>query len=468
MTEQEIKRQIENQREYFRSGATLSYEARKRALDTLEKAILEFTPEIHAALYMDLGKNENESFMCETGLALSELRYMRKHLSSFMRRKRVKTPPACYVGKSYKKLCPYGTVLVMSPWNYPFCLSIEPLIDALAAGNTVLIKPSAYSPATGLAISKMISQYFDPALVSVILGGREENSALLDGRFDYIFFTGSQAVGREVMKRASNQLTPVTLELGGKSPCIVDATADVNLAARRIVFGKFLNCGQTCVAPDHVYCHISVYEAFKKAVLSEITKQYGCDTLQDPTYGKIINEKHYGRLMKMIEADVAGGEQMKASRLLLGGFGDDEKMQIAPTVLVGVTETDACMQEEIFGPILPILIYEDEYELLYRLQNKPHPLAFYIFSQDREQIRFFTEHLSFGGGCVNDTILHLATSYMPFGGVGESGMGSYHGYEGFRTFSHEKCIYEGSKHIDIPVRYRPYTALGQKLLKWFL
>lgn len=459
MTDTEIKILLEKQRAYFESGATLSVKFRKEMLTKLYKTIKKFENEINEALKADLGKCAYESFMCESGLALTEISYMLRHLKSFARKKRVRTPLSQFPSRSYKLPSPYGSVLIMSPWNYPFLLSVEPLTDALAAGNTAIVKPSAYSPATSEIVKRIIEECFEPEYVAVVTGGRAENSALLDQPFDLIFFTGSGTVGKEVLRRSAERLTPAILELGGKSPCIVDKTANIPLAAKRIVFGKLLNCGQTCVAPDHVLIDSTVKDEFIKEVKTELRRQLGDSPLEDPTYGKIISKKHFDRLLGLIDP----------SKVVHGGDSDPVSLKIAPTVMDGVTEADAVMGEEIFGPILPILTFDDFGELLRAEKAKDKPLALYVFSESKENIRRATTELSFGGGCVNDVIIHLATSEMGFGGVGESGMGSYHGKDGFDAFTHYKSIVKKSTRIDLPMRYRPYKSrFFEKLLRRFL
>ncbi len=459
MQKEEISRLVAKQRTFFYSGKTLSVEFRMKALKRLYRAIQEYEDKITEALKADLGKSSYEAYMTETGMALSELSYMLKHLPSYIRKKPVKTPLAQFHAKSYQIPSPYGVVLVMSPWNYPALLSLDPLIDAIAAGNTVILKPSAYSPATSAVLLEMLSGIFPEQFVAVIQGGREENTCLLEEHFDYIFFTGSQRVGREVMKKAGEHLTPVTLELGGKSPCIVDPSADIKMAARRIVFGKYLNCGQTCVAPDYVYCHESVKEEFIQEVQKQIRKQYGTDPLENPDYGHIVNEKHFDRISGLIDN----------KKVVFGGKSRRETLQIEPTVLTEVTREDAVMQEEIFGPVLPILTYTNLDQVIEEINSYPHPLALYLFSSDKPSINKVTESCGFGGGCINDTIIHLATSEMPFGGFGESGMGCYHGKAGFDTFTHWKSVVDKKTWIDLPLRYQPYSSkLYEKLCRMFM
>lgn len=458
MNEKEIQSLIQKQREFFFTGATLSVDRRIEALKRLKSCIQEHETEIEEALKADLGKSSFETYMCEVGLVLSEINYMIKNTPAYAKEEKVHTPVSQYAAKSYRKPCPFGVVLIMSPWNYPFLLSLDPLIDAVAAGNTVIIKPSAYSPNTSRIIEKIITQSFDSSHAAVVTGGREENSCLLGEHFDYIFFTGSRHVGREVMEKAARYLTPVTLELGGKSPCIVDKTAKLKAAARRIVFGKFLNCGQTCVAPDYVYCDEEVREELIRQIKKQIKRQYSAAPLNNKNYGKIINEKHFSRILGL----------MDSQKVIFGGESNPETFQIAPTVMDGVTFDDAVMQEEIFGPLLPILTYRSLDEAVDRINSMPRPLALYLFTKDKTAIEKVTSRCLYGGGCINDTIIHLATSEMGFGGIGESGMGSYHGKEGFDTFTHYKSIVNKKIWPDLPIRYQPYRKINKKLLKKIL
>lgn len=459
MTETEIKSLLQKQRNYYLAGATLPVKFRIEKLKTLYRAVQKYEKEIGEALTKDLGKSNFEGFMCESGLLLAEISYLIKNTKKFARIKKVKTPLAQFPSKSYKKPIPYGNTLIMSPWNYPFLLTMEPLADAIAAGNTAIVKPSAYSPETSRIVEKIIRECFEPEYVSVVTGGRSENSALLDCKFDFIFFTGSTNVGKEVLRRAAEHLTPVVLELGGKSPCIVDKSADISLSARRIVFGKYLNCGQTCVAPDYILCHSSVKERFIEAVKREIERQFGKEPLKNENYGKIINEKHFERLLSLIDKD----------KVVFGSGYERERCRIEPTVMDNVAFSDAVMGEEIFGPIMPIITFDDIDTVIEDLKGKAKPLALYIFSRDKKSIKRVIDELSYGGGCVNDVIIHLATSNMGFGGVGESGMGSYHGKDGFDAFSHYKSIVEKSLKIDLPMRYQPYKSkFYEKLIRKFL
>lgn len=456
--EDEIKTVIEKQRAYFKSGVTLDVKQRLKYLKALYKAIEENLDLLHEGLKKDLGKSASESYMCETGLVLSELSYMIKHVKRFAKAERVRTPLAQFRSKSYRLPSPYGNVLVMSPWNYPVLLSFDPLIDAIAAGNTAVLKLSAYSPHTAKAIKRTIESVFETEYAAVISGGRQANETLMECKFDYIFFTGSKTVGKLVYEKAARDLTPVTLELGGKSPCIVDATANIPLAAKRIVWGKFLNLGQTCVAPDYILCAQKIHDELVSEIKKQIVRQFGNDPLKNSNYGKMISEKHFDRVCALIDE----------SKVVHGGGVDIETLKIEPTVLDGVKSDDAVMQEEIFGPVLPIIDYSDEREVVEYVSEHDSPLALYIFSSNKKSIARITSRLGFGGGCINDTVIHLATSYMPFGGFGESGIGCYHGKSGFDTFTHYKSIVNKSTRIDLPMRYQPYTARHDKTIKRFL
>ena len=459
MTNEQISSLLENQRKYYKSGVTIPVKFRIEQLKKLYDAVKKYETEINEALKSDLGKNHFEAFMCESGLALSEISYLIKHTKKFAKPKKVRTPLAQFASRSFRQPIPYGNALIMSPWNYPFLLTIDPLATAIAAGNTAIVKPSAYSPATSKIIEKIITECFAPEYVAIVTGGRAENTALLKQKFDFVFFTGSQAVGKEVLRHTAEHLTPAVLELGGKSPCIVDSSADIPLAAKRIVFGKYLNCGQTCVAPDYILCERSIKDKFIAEVKKQITIQYGKNPLENENYGKIINEKHFSRLCGLIDK----------SKVVFGGETNANTNQIAPTVMDNITEDDSVMGEEIFGPIMPILTFDDFGTVVDNLKNKEKPLALYLFSNNKQHIKRVTAELSYGGGCINDVVIHLATSEMGFGGVGESGMGAYHGKVGFDTFSHYKSIVDKKTWIDLPIRYQPYKSkLYEKLLHMFL
>lgn len=564
----EISDIVKKQRCYFDSGATGDVETRIRMLKKLQHAIRSRETQLCKAMKADLGKSASESYMCEVGLTLSELSYQIRHLRKWARPKRRGTDLTNFHGRSFSVREPYGCVLIMSPWNYPFLLCVEPMIGAIAAGNCCILKPSAYSPATSAAIRDLMRDVFPEEYVAVVEGGRAENSALLEERFDYIFFTGGVIVGKLVMEKAAAHLTPVTLELGGKSPCIVDRTADLKLAAARIAFGKYLNCGQTCVAPDYLLIHKEVKEDFLEQFRLAVKQMYGEKPLENPNYGKIINRKHFDRLMGLMEpgesagkgeaaaekqegsrevtaekqagngeaatgkqaecgeavtgkqegngeaaaanqaecsevvtgkqegkgeaaaakragnGETAAGEQAGSSgtaaekqaecgeaasrKRIWGGEADPETLRIAPAVMDFVTGEDAVMQEEIFGPILPVLTFEEIEQAFAFVREREKPLAAYLFTRDKATEKQFLEKVSFGGGCINDTIVHLATSRMGFGGVGNSGMGSYHGIRSFETFSHEKNILKKYGWIDLPLRYQPYSGQKDRLVRMFL
>lgn len=458
MNKEEISSLVNKQKKFFADGKTLPVATRIKYLKSLRKVISEKESEIAEAIKADLGKSAFESYMCETGLVISEISYMLKHIKRFAREKTVATPLPQFASRSFVKPSPYGVALIISPWNYPFLLTLGPLVDAVAAGNTAILKPSAYSPKTSSLIKSVISSVFPDEYVATVTGGRVENACLLDEKFDYIFFTGSKTVGRVVLSKAAPALTPVTLELGGKSPCIVDKSANLKLAAKRIVFGKFLNCGQTCVAPDYVYCEKTISDELVGYIKKEIESQYSKNPLENPDYGKIVNSKHFERICALIDK----------TKTVYGGKINPDTLQIEPTVMTGVTYDDAVMGEEIFGPVLPVMEFETAEEAIASINAHDRPLALYIFSKDKKNIKKVLSGTRFGGGCVNDTIIHLATTNMGFGGVGESGMGAYHGKVGFDTFSHKKSIVDKKTWIDLPMRYQPYKSLYGKLLHMFL
>ena len=452
----EIKTCVENQRTYFKTHATLSYAFRYEALTLLQRVIRDHELEIMEALKQDLGKSNFESYMSEIGIVLEELNYAKKYLKQWMKPQRVPTPLAQFPAVSFTLAEPYGVALIMAPWNYPFQLTLSPLIGAIAAGNCAIVKPSAYAPATSHLIAELLGTIYDENYIAVIEGGREENSELLQQRFDTIFFTGGVQVGRLVMEQAAKWLTPVTLELGGKSPCLVDASADIQLAARRIVFGKLLNAGQTCVAPDYILVDQRVKAPLIEALRSEIHRQYGTNPTLKENYPRIINEKHEQRL----------SEALAGQPILCGGLWNQHKLM--PTLVDEPQPDSILMQEEIFGPILPILSYTHFSEALRFIEQREKPLAAYLFSENQKHQDRFLRECSFGGGCINDTIIHLATSSMPFGGVGQSGMGGYHGLASFNAFSHTKSIVDKSTWIDLPVRYQPVAPWKSKLLRKFM
>ncbi|MEG1527907.1 MAG: aldehyde dehydrogenase [Clostridia bacterium] len=451
---------IAKQAEFFASGATKSLAFRRSSLIKLRDQIILMEDKIKSAIYADLSKGSKDCYMTEMGLVLGEIRYMLKHLNKLARIKRVPTPLAQFPAKSYIYPQPYGQVLIMSPWNYPFMLTIEPLVSVIASGNTAVIKPSNYSANTSALIKELIESIFPPEFVAVTTGGREVNSALLEQKWDYIFFTGSKSVGKLVMEKASVNLTPVTLELGGKSPCIVDKTANIELTARRISWGKFINAGQTCVAPDYILVDKTIKDKFIERCKYYIELFYGQKPIDNPNLCKIINDKHYERLIGLINPQ----------KVVYGGYGEPTKRKICPTIMDNVSIQDAVMQEEIFGPIMPIIPFDNIEEIYKIIEQNTHPLALYLFSCDKNTQKQVLSRVAFGGGCINDTIVHLSTDHLAFGGVGQSGMGSYHGKAGFDLFTHYKSILNKKNYLDITIRYPNKDSMtkGEKIIKKLL
>lgn len=448
-----IKDIYESQKRYFMSHQTLSYQFRKEALIKLRKAIIRLQPEIERALKVDLGKSPTESYMTEIGQVLNEITYSLKHLKHWMRPKRVNSGIANIGAKSYITRYPYGNILILSPWNYPFLLTMSPLIGSIIGGNTTIIKPSEISVNVSNIIKQLIEEIFDTEYISVILGNTDTALELLDYKYDFIFFTGSTRVGQIVLNKAAANMTPVCLELGGKSPCIVTKDAKIHLAAKRIMFGKLLNSGQTCVAPDYVYVDESIKAELINELINSSKELYGINPLIHQDYGKIINKKHYQRLLKLLENQ----------KIILGGFGDGEK--IAPTIVDNVDFDNVLMKEEIFGPILPIVTFKELSEVEENLINKPIPLALYLFTNNNKTKKEILNNIPFGGGCINDTIMHLSNRNLPFGGVGSSGMGRYHGKTTFETFTVSKSVLEQNNLFDIKLRYAPYNSKKDDIIK---
>ncbi|MDD3122744.1 MAG: aldehyde dehydrogenase [Candidatus Izemoplasmatales bacterium] len=451
-----IEQLVESQRSFFKTNRTKDLEFRIQALKTLKAGVLAFEEEINEALMSDLHKSSFETYMSETGVVLAEIDYALKHIRKWAKHRRRKTPLPLFLANSYVSPEPYGVTLIMSPWNYPFQLAIDPLVGAIAAGNTAIIKPASYAQNTSNIIKVIIEHCFAEEYVSCVLGGRDENTLLLEQKFDYIFFTGSTSVGKIVMEKASKNLTPISLELGGKSPCIIDSSVNLRLVARRVAFGKFLNSGQTCVAPDYIYMHESQIPEFVENIKREIFEFFGEKPLLSEELPKIINQKHLERLKGLMigEKIVAGGNYNKTS--------------IEPTVLTGITIDSRIMQEEIFGPILPILTYQNLSEVYDYLKSQPKPLALYLFTNSKNTKDEVFKECSFGGATINDTIMHFATSEMGFGGVGDSGIGKYHGTSSFDTFSNLRSVVKRSNLVDLNMRYHPYTKGKLNLLKKFL
>lgn len=441
------------QRAYFKTGATRPLPFRMDALKKLQKALRESETMINEALMSDLHKSPFETYITETGIVLDEIRYHLKHLPGWVKNQRVSTPIAQFHAKSFIAPEPYGVALIMSPWNYPLQLCLEPLIGAISAGNCAVVKPSAYTPATSRAIAKLLGGIFPQEYIAVVEGGRSENQALLEEAFDYIFFTGSVEVGKQVMAAAAKNLTPVTLELGGKSPVIVDETANIPLAARRIAFGKVLNAGQTCVEPDYLFVHESVKERFIREFSAALAEFFPDGDMSD--FPHIVNDKHFDRLVNLI----------KGEKAVVGGDCDAATRSVSPTVLVDITPESPVMREEIFGPILPVIAYTSLDTCIEYIHSHPKPLALYLFTADHATEKKVLDSCSFGGGCINDTVIHLANSRLGFGGVGDSGMGSYHGKRSFDTFTHERSIVKKSTWIDLPLRYHPYREKSLRIIK---
>lgn len=440
---------------YFDKGSTLDYNTRIKYLKNLEDSLDKWETPILKALYDDLGKSTEEAYMSELGLVKNELHFIIKNLKSFMKEKKVPSPLVHFPSKSYIVNNPLGLVLIMSPWNYPVFLTLSPLIAAIAAGNCVILKPSRYSSNTSKVIKDMIDETFNKDHVTLFEGGSQVNQELLDEKFDFIFFTGSPKVGHIVMEKASKHLTPVALELGGKSPTIVDKSADLKITAQRIAWGKYLNSGQTCVAPDYVLCHKDVFIPLIKQLKSEIIKMYGNNPTTNEEFPKIINKKHFNRLVQLLDM----------GSLAHGGQSDIKNRKIAPSIIITTDMESELMQEEIFGPILPIISIDSFDDAVDFIKKRPQPLACYLFSKDIAQHKAFNEKLAFGGGCINDCVIHLSTSNLPFGGVGESGMGSYHGLKGLETFSHSKSILKRYYVFNITLRNPPYKGKLKKLKK---
>lgn len=436
---------VQIQRDFFNTNETKSVAFRKKQLHKLAEAIEEYKPQIYDALKKDLNKSEYESYLTEVSIVMQEIKAAIKNLEKWSRPVKKKASLAVMPNKSFTIFEPYGVVLILSPWNYPFQLAIAPLVGAIAAGNCAIIKTSRSSAHTSKVIEDMIHTNFESHYIYAVRADISYDT-ILSQKYDYIFFTGSARVGRVVMRAASENLTPVSLELGGKSPCIVERTADIKDAAKKIVWGKTLNAGQTCVAPDYVLADEEIKEALVEAIEKEIQAKFA-DALENEDYPKIINLHHYMRLCGLIDRE----------KDKIGGDRDEVSMKIAPTIFPNATFSSAIMKDEIFGPIIPVLTFTKMDAAMEELKSRPKPLACYIFTKNRKFADKILRELSFGGGCINDCIMHLANDHLPFGGVGESGMGSYHGYNSFRTFSHEKAILKNTGIFDIPHRFPPYT-----------
>lgn len=445
-----LNSETQNVRDFFQTQSTKDIKFRKKYLKALKKSIKKHESDILDALKSDLGKNKVEAYATEVGFVMKELSYIIKELKNWAKTKSVTTPMMQFPAKSFIKYEPYGTVLIIGPFNYPFQLVMSPLIGALAAGNCAVVKPSEMTPQTSMVVQEILEEVFPPDYVKVVQGEKEVTSQLLDERFDYIFFTGSTKVGQIVYEKASKHLTPVTLELGGKSPVIIDDTANLKVAAERIAFGKFMNAGQTCVAPDYILIDNEIKMKFVEALQATIQEFYGAQIEQSEDFGRIVNDNHFNRLVNIIEDS--------RQQVIYGGESNADELFVAPTIILDPELSDSVMQQEIFGPILPIIGYDTFNEVYDIVEQYEKPLALYLFTEDSDQITAVFNRLSFGGGCVNDTILHLANPNLPFGGVGHSGIGSYHGKYSFELFSHEKSYITKSTKLESGLLFPPYKG----------
>ena len=451
-----IEKIVKIQKQFFETGKTLDINFRIETLKKLKAAIISNEENICKALREDLGKSAAEAYMTEIGTALSEINYFIKHTKKLSRKKKVCGTMATAPSRQFIIAEPYGRVLIMAPWNYPFLLCIDPAVSAIAAGNCVLIKPSKSAACTSKLLSEIISQIFDPGHVSVLPNMPGVHEALLESRFDYIFYTGSPEIGKKVMEKAAKWLTPVTLELGGKSPCIIDETADIQKSMRRIIFGKTLNSGQTCIAPDFLMVHQSHKATLTSAFKTNVEAAWGLSPINNPNYPFIVNDRHFARITNYLQD----------AKILCGGKFNPTTRKIEPTLIEGQIDTPV-MNEEIFGPILPVIWFNEISEVKEFLQNREKPLALYFFSNNKRNMKEILT-LPFGGGCINDTIMHLSNFRLPFGGVGNSGMGSYHGQKGFDTFTHYKSILKKPFALDVPIRYQPITKFKERLIRLFM
>lgn len=446
---------LEKQQAFFRTNKTKDYKFRKEQLLKLRQMIQEHMEEIEEALYLDLHKSPFEAYSTEIGFCLYSITKALKKLKKWMKPKKVATPLHLFMTRSFIQLEPLGSVLIIGPYNYPFQLVIEPLIGVIAAGNTAVIKPSEFASHTEQLLLKLINETFAEDYIHCVSGGKELVQELIHRKFDHIFFTGSTQVGQIVYEAASKNLVPVTLELGGKSPAIVDETVPLDIAAKRIVFGKFINAGQTCIAPDYIYVKEEQKEKLIKHLIHAIETFY---PNHEEGYVKIINQKHYNRLSALIDED----------KVVYGDKRNGKDLKISPTILDNITWEDPVMQEEIFGPVLPILTYQSLDDVIGLLKNKEKPLALYVFTKDKKAEERIFHDLSFGGGAVNDTIMHIVNARIPFGGVGSSGIGEYHGYSSFERFSNQKGYVKKSLLFDLPIAYPPYKKWKEKLVRLVL
>lgn len=448
---------LENQRNFYKTESTKDVAVRIKALENLRNVLKENEQGLMKAMKIDLNKSAFETYSSEIGIVLQEINFAIKHLKYWVKPKKVRTPLTHFGSKGYSYPSPYGVTLIIGPWNYPIQLTLTPLIGAIAAGNCAIVKPSELTPHTAEVLNNMISTAFPADYITIVEGDAEVTQSLLAMKFDYIFFTGSVPVGKIVMEAAAKHLTPVTLELGGKSPCIVHEDANIDLAAKRIAWGKYMNAGQTCVAPDYLYVHKKVKDQFVRALMHAVQDLYGEDPLKNEQYTHIVNQKHFERIK----------QYLAEGKIVYGGKSDTEHLLIEPTILEAVAWEDAVMQEEIFGPVLPILEYDQLSEVMDGIERNPNPLALYLFTRDKKVEEKIVQSVSFGGGCINDTVFHIITPYLPFGGVGSSGMGMYHGKSSFETFSHQKSILKQTTLFDNPFRY-PNAKHGLEIIKFIM
>lgn len=448
---------VSKQRQFFRSGMTKNIDYRIGTLHKLRSAIASYENQIIEALKADLNKSEFEAYSTEIGYVLEEIRFTLKHLHTWVKPEKVRTPLTHFGSRSYIYPEPYGVALIIAPWNYPFQLTLAPLVGAIAAGNCAVLKPSELTPRTSEVLEQLIKEHFPEEYITVVKGDVETSQALLREQYDTIFFTGSVSVGKIIMEAAARHLTPITLELGGKCPCIVHEDANIRLASKRIAWGKFINAGQTCVAPDYIYLHRNIRDEFLQGLKDSMRELYGEHPIDNPHYTHIVSPKHFDRLQAFLSE----------GKIYAGGESDRNRLVIAPTILTDITWENAIMKDEIFGPILPVLEYSDISEVMEGIQHHPHPLALYVFTESKAVQQRVLKEISFGGGCINDTIYHIVSPYLPFGGVGSSGMGAYHGKGSFDAFSHRKSVLKQTNRFDIPLRY-PHVKNGLKWIKVFL
>ncbi|MAB66495.1 MAG: aldehyde dehydrogenase family protein [Bacteroidetes bacterium] len=451
----ELQAYLDKQKKFFQTGKTKEIAYRIAQLKKLKQLLIDNEQLLIEEVHKDFQKSAFETYVTEIGLVITDINFTLKNIESWTKQQSVSTPIVNFPSKNFIITEPYGSALIIAPWNYPILLSLQPIVGAIAAGNTVILKPSELTPNTSSALEKLLSETFEPEFLKVLLGGVEESSVLVKMDFDYIFFTGSTRVGKIIMREAAERLTPLTLELGGKSPCIVDKTANLEISAKRIAWGKFVNAGQTCVAPDYLLVEESIEDELLIHLKNSIHQLYGNEPKESPDFPRIINDAHFDRLAAL----------MSDGETVIGGESDKEERYIAPTILNNISLEDKIMQDEIFGPILPILTYTSVEECIKIINARPRPLALYVFTSDQRLEDRILNTVSFGGGAVNDTIAQLGNHHLSFGGVGASGFGSYHGKSSFDAFSHQKSVMKKPFWPDVPIRYAPYDDLKLGLVK---